>query len=68
MASRAPIISTPSKRKEPEKQVSRDGQDKSTEFEERIRLRAYEIYLERGSQGGSDLDDWLRAEREILNR
>src|SRR5260221_7748441 len=30
-----------------------------------IRLRAYEIYLERGSLVGKELDDWLQAEREI---
>ena len=33
--------------------------------DEEIRFRAYEIYLERGEQGGNDLDDWLQAEREI---
>ena len=33
--------------------------------EEEIRYRAYEIYLERGEQPCCDLDDWLRAEREL---
>ena len=33
--------------------------------EEEIRLRAYEIYLERGEQPGRELDDWLQAEREL---
>jgi Protein of unknown function (DUF2934) len=33
--------------------------------EEEIRTRAYEIYLERGSQPGSELDDWLQAERDL---
>jgi hypothetical protein len=33
--------------------------------EEEIRRRAFEIYLERGEQPGCDLDDWLRAEREL---
>jgi hypothetical protein len=33
--------------------------------EEGIRRRAYEIYLERGGQPGSALDDWLQAEREL---
>ena len=32
---------------------------------EEIRRRAYEIYLERGEQQGSELDDWLQAEREL---
>jgi hypothetical protein len=31
---------------------------------EQIRLRAYEIYLERGGFPGNELDDWLQAERE----
>jgi Protein of unknown function (DUF2934) len=33
--------------------------------EEEIRLRAYEIYLERGEQPDCDLDDWLQSEREL---
>ena len=35
---------------------------------EEIRLRAYEIYLERGSHPGNELDDWLRAEHELDGR
>jgi hypothetical protein len=30
-----------------------------------VRRRAYEIYLGRGEQPGSDVDDWLQAEREL---
>ena len=33
--------------------------------DQEIRLRAYEIYLERGEQPGRDVDDWLQAEREL---
>ena len=33
--------------------------------DEDIRRRAYEIHLERGDQQGSELDDWLQAEREL---
>jgi HSP20 family molecular chaperone IbpA len=33
---------------------------------EAIRLRAFEHFLGRGSLFGSDLDDWLRAERELI--
>jgi len=32
---------------------------------EEIRRRAYEIYLERDGLPGDELDDWLRAEREL---
>ncbi len=34
-------------------------------LEERIRLRAYELYVQRGNESGSELDDWLQAEAEI---
>jgi Protein of unknown function (DUF2934) len=33
--------------------------------DEEIRRRAYEIYLERGEQSDTELDDWLQAEREL---
>jgi len=33
--------------------------------EDRIRLRAAELYRERGDRRGSALDDWIRAEKEI---
>ncbi len=33
--------------------------------EEKIRLRAYELYEQRGRIDGFALDDWLQAEAEI---
>jgi Protein of unknown function (DUF2934) len=38
------------------------------ELEYQIRLRAYELYEERGRQDGHDEEDWLRAEAEITNK
>jgi len=35
-------------------------------LQERIRLRAYELFEARGREHGHDLDDWLRVEAEIL--
>jgi len=32
---------------------------------EEIRRRAFEIHIERGGIHGCDLDDWLKAEREL---
>ena len=32
---------------------------------ERIAYKAYELYLQRGSEHGYDLDDWLTAERSV---
>ena len=34
-------------------------------LEEQIQRRAYELYVQRGNQSGSELDDWLQAEEEI---
>jgi len=36
-----------------------------TPSREEIRLRAYEIYLDRGEVPGNELDDWLQAEGEL---
>lgn len=36
--------------------------------DEEIRVRAYEIYIERGGGHGSDLEDWLVARQELLGR
>jgi hypothetical protein len=33
---------------------------------EDIALRAYHIYVGRGGTDGHDLDDWLQAERQVL--
>jgi hypothetical protein len=30
------------------------------------RRRAHELYVERGNESGSELDDWLQAEEEIF--
>jgi hypothetical protein len=38
----------------------------SDKKEEQIRMRAYELYRERGGRVGDDMADWLRAEREYL--
>lgn len=35
--------------------------------EDQIRARAYELYEERGKEDGHDLDDWLRAEAELMS-
>ena len=34
--------------------------------QEEIALRAYHIYLERGCTPGNPFDDWVRAERELI--
>ena len=42
-----------------------DASVANAERDKEIRRRAYEIYLERGEQPGTELDDWLQAEREL---
>ena len=37
----------------------------TTITENDLRLRAYEIYLQRGSNPGDEIGDWLQAEREL---
>jgi hypothetical protein len=37
-------------------------------LEEAIRVRAYQLYEERGYTPGHENEDWLVAEREILSR
>ena len=34
-------------------------------LDEQIRMRAYELYRQRGGEGGDDMNDWLRAESEV---
>lgn len=44
---------------------------KANEFhptKDEIALRAYNIYLERGGAPGNALEDWTRAERELLEK
>jgi hypothetical protein len=39
-----------------------------TDLEAKIRERAYQLYQERGNTPGSENEDWLKAEREVLAR
>jgi DUF2934 family protein len=38
------------------------------ELEDQIRLRAYELYEERGRENGHDEEDWLRAKEELRSK
>ncbi len=33
--------------------------------EEKVRVRAFELFVKRGRQTGHELDDWLTAEKEV---
>jgi hypothetical protein len=45
--------------------MSEDVQAKVEDNESSIKLRAYQIHLEKG---GSDLDNWLEAERSLSKK
>jgi hypothetical protein len=45
--------------------VTAPGNDSAGVSDTDIALRAFAYYCERGYQHGSDLEDWLRAEREL---
>ena len=40
----------------------------SVDLADQIRVRAFELYKERGSTPGHENEDWLTAEREVLAR
>jgi hypothetical protein len=43
------------------------GQPSTTDSErERVAQRAYELYLARGGADGQAMEDWLSAERELI--
>src|SRR5260370_33015031 len=44
---------------------SKERSKETLSLEERIRQRAYELYVQRGNESGSELDDWFQAEEEI---
>ncbi|GJL57961.1 MAG: hypothetical protein NPIRA03_08180 [Nitrospirales bacterium] len=52
--------------KEPQASSPDPSMALSEELREQIAQRAYEIHHRRGGQHGSDWEDWLQAEREIL--
>ena len=39
----------------------------SPDLHEAVRRRAYQIYEQRGMAGGSEIEDWLQAEAELLD-
>jgi hypothetical protein len=56
------------KRKKQPTSVSRDPSEKPDAIQitqAAIATRAHEIYRARGGAHGSDMEDWLQAEREI---
>jgi hypothetical protein len=53
-----------------ERSSPRSGQQIAERYptREEIELRAYQIYVERGGAQGNDLEDWLQAELELIEK
>lgn len=41
---------------------------RTVDIQDTIRMRAYELFQQRGCKHGNDLADWLRAETEVRKR
>ena len=48
--------------------VVSDRKDFPAPTHDEIAQRAYDRYLERGASDGTDVDDWLEAERDLLGQ
>lgn len=46
--------------------LAREPMAGTLSLEERVRQRAYELYVQRGNESGSELEDWFQAEEEII--
>jgi Protein of unknown function (DUF2934) len=40
----------------------------TTECQEKIRIRAYQLFEQRGGEHGHDIEDWLQAEMELVQQ
>lgn len=51
-----------------EKENGMAARKDSPDIQEAIRLKAYELYVERGYSHGNDVQDWLEAERIVFKK
>ncbi len=52
----------------PDLSAGPEGLPSTEQFRREVAGLAYRFYVERGRCDGHDLEDWLRAEREVLDR
>jgi hypothetical protein len=57
----------PSESRSTENTTTNQTDDQSQDFHARISERAYALYEEHGRENGHELEDWLEAERQVLN-
>lgn len=63
-----PILPALHAEPKPMSRAGRPPQPAPGPTDDEIRLRAYQIYVERGCVPGHDVDDWVQAERELIAR
>jgi len=59
-------MTKPTKEASPAVSDSQTAEDRPRR--EEIEVRAFQIYVERGGTHGQDMEDWLKAERELLEK
>ena len=61
------VVATPAVQPAPEAAANPEANQvlTMTSLQERIRIRAYELYLRRGGQAGSPEQDWFQAAAEV---
>ncbi len=65
---RSAATKTASKAKAPNGNQAAEYPQPNGVLEEMIRVRAYQLYAERGFKDGHAQEDWLRAEAEVRNQ
>ena len=68
MAKTNPSLREVEREREVETNPDVENQPSGTISQEEIAQRAYALYEARGREDGHDLDDWLEAERELLEQ
>jgi len=64
-AARGPVRRQAAALRAPRKKASAASRTAAQPSHEEIARLAYEIYLRRNGQGGSELEDWTEAERQL---
>ena len=52
----------------PDPQRWASGKEIGKELQDKIQVRAYELYEARGAQPGHELEDWVQAESEVAKQ
>ena len=52
----------------PPKKTQAAVASEAEDLEPQIRLRAFELYQDRGGEDGHEVEDWLRAQEEITGK